>query len=252
MNLDQELSQQEYDYYTRQLMLKDFGVRSQVMLKKSSVLLIGVGGVGSPVATYFTGLGLGSLTIVDDDIVSFSNLHRQVLFDIDSIGKPKAIVAKNKLKKLNPYIQIDIVTDRLTLENVSNFDINKFDLIIDTSDNFETKVLTNKLSIEHGVTLLSGGVSGFAFQAGIFNINNSSACLKCLYPNMYKLRNNNKLGVIGIIAGLEGMILVNIGVNFLLDKTKYSDSILYTYDLANIELKKYNLFKNEDCDSCLS
>ncbi|MED7789219.1 HesA/MoeB/ThiF family protein [Francisella sp. 19X1-34] len=251
MDLNKKLSQQEQDYYTRQLMLKDFGAESQIKLKESSILLIGVGGVGSPVATYLTGLGIGSLTIVDDDIVSFSNLHRQVLFDIDSIGEFKATIAKNKLEKLNPYVQIDTITDRLTLENASNFDIHKFDLIIDTSDNFETKILSNKLSIANKVTLLSGGVQGFNFQIGIFNINNHTACLNCLYPEMNQLTNSERVGVLGVTAGLEGMMLVNIATNFLLNKNEFLDSTLYTYDLRKIELKKYSLVKNKDCGLCL-
>ncbi|MED7819866.1 MULTISPECIES: HesA/MoeB/ThiF family protein [unclassified Francisella] len=252
MNLNKKLSQQELDYYTRQLMLEDFGVKSQIRLKESSVLLIGVGGVGSPVATYLTGLGIGSLTIVDNDVVSFSNLHRQVLFDVDSIGKSKAIIAKKKLEKLNPYIQINTITNRLTLENSSEFDIREFDLIIDTSDNFETKVLSNKLSIANKVALLSGGVQGLNFQAGIFNINKHSACLSCLYPEMNQLTNSERVGVLGVTAGLDGMMLVNIASNFLLNRNKFLDSTLYTYDLKNIELKKYNLSKNKDCKLCFS
>ncbi|API87028.1 HesA/MoeB/ThiF family protein [Francisella uliginis] len=251
MNLNEKLSQHESDYYARQLMLKDFGVEGQIKLKEASVLLIGVGGVGSPVATYLTGLGIGSLTIVDNDVVSFSNLHRQVLFDVDNIGKLKAEVAKNKLEKLNPYIQINTITDRLTLENSSELDIREFDLIIDTSDNFETKVLSNKLSIANKVVLLSGGVQGFNFQAGIFNINNHTACLNCLYPEMKQLTNSKRVGVLGVTAGLEGMILVNIVTNFLLNKDSFFDSTLYTYDLKNIELKRYNLSKNKDCELCL-
>ncbi len=252
MDLNKKLSQQEKDYYTRQLMLKDFGAESQIKLKESSILLIGVGGVGFPVATYLTGLGIGSLTIVDDDIVSFSNLHRQVLFDINSIGESKATIAKNKLEKLNPYIQINTITDRLTLENSSDLDIYKFDLIIDTSDNFETKVLSNKLSIADNVTLLSGGVQGLNFQAGIFNINSDSACLNCLYPEMNQLTNSERVGVLGVTAGLEGMMLVNITANFLLNKNEFLDSTLYTYDLKNMELKKYNLSKNKNCKLCFS
>ncbi|WP_150466497.1 HesA/MoeB/ThiF family protein [Francisella sp. SYW-9] len=252
MNLNEKLSQQEHDYYTRQLMLKDFGVESQIKLKESSILLIGVGGVGSPVATYLAGLGIGSLTIVDNDVVSFSNLHRQVLFDIDSIGESKATIAKNKLEKLNPYIHINTITDRLTLENSSELNIREFDLIIDTSDNFETKVLLNKLSIANKVTLLSGGVQGLNFQAGIFNINNHAACLNCLYPKMNQLTNSQKVGVLGVTAGLEGMMLVNIASNFLLNRDNFLDSTLYTYDLRNIELKKYTLSKNIDCNVCFS
>lgn len=251
MNLNDKLSQQELDYYTRQLMLKDFGVESQVKLKESSILLIGVGGVGSPVATYLTGLGIGSLTIVDNDIVSFLNLHRQVLFDIDSIGESKAIIAKNKLEKLNPYIQINTITDRLTLENSSELDTHKFDLIIDTSDNFETKILSNKLSIANKIALLSGGVQGFNFQMGIFNINSDSACLNCLYPEMSQLTNSQRVGVLGVTAGLKGIMLVNIATNFLLNKDNFFDSTLYTYDLKNIELKKYNLSKNKVCELCM-
>ncbi|AEE26515.1 HesA/MoeB/ThiF family protein [Francisella hispaniensis] len=245
-----KISESELEYYERQIIIKDFGIDAQKKLKKFKVLLIGVGGVGSPVATYLTGLGVGELSIIDDDSVSISNLHRQVLFDIDCLGASKAIVAKNRLQKLNPYINITATTQRLTNHNYTKLDIEKYHLIIDTSDNYLTKILSNKISLEYSIPLLSGGVLGLDFQAGIFNISPSSACINCLYPDLDKVEHNNTLGVVGIVAAQAGLILANLAINFLLKKQDYLSSTLYRYNSTSMQLNKFDLSKDVDCNRC--
>ncbi|AVC44048.1 thiamine biosynthesis protein ThiF [Francisella tularensis subsp. novicida] len=246
-----KISEYELEYYNRQIILKDFGSDAQKRLKRFKVLLIGVGGVGSPVATYLTGLGIGELSIIDDDSVSISNLHRQVLFDTDCLGASKAIIAKKRLQKLNPYISIKAITKRLTNHNYIELGIERYDLIIDTSDNYLTKLLSNKISLEYSIPLLSGGVSGFDFQAGLFNIRSNSACINCLYPNLDRIEHNNALGVLGILAAQAGLILANLAFNFLLKKQKYSNSTLYRYNSTSMQLNKFDLFKDNECNICL-
>ncbi|WP_150465603.1 HesA/MoeB/ThiF family protein [Francisella sp. SYW-2] len=245
-----KISESELEYYKRQIILDGFGIDAQKKLKKFKVLLIGVGGVGSPVATYLTGLGIGELSIVDDDSVSISNLHRQVLFDIDHLRESKAVIAKNRLQKLNPYISITAITQRLTNHNYTKLDMEKYHLIIDTSDNYLTKILSNKISLEYSIPLLSGGVLGLDFQAGIFNISHSSACLNCLYPDLDKVEHKNTLGVIGIVAGQAGLTLANLAINFLLKKQDYQSSTLYRYNATSMQLNKFDLSKDIDCNLC--
>ena len=154
--------------YSRQIILKKIGIIGQKKLLKSRVLIVGAGGLGSPVAIYLTALGIGKIGIIDNDKVETSNLNRQIIFSNYDIKKNKSLTAINKLKKLNPDIQLKSFTHKLTEKNINKIAKN-FDVIVDGSDNFQTRFLINDYSLKNKKILVSGAISRFDGQIYTFN-----------------------------------------------------------------------------------
>ena len=161
------LTEAEKDRYSRQIMVDSFGYTSQQKLKYSRVLLIGIGGIGAPAGQLLASMGVGELGLVDDDNIEISNLPRQVLFGTNDIGKSKVYTAKQKLNKLNKYVKITIFHNRIDNENEHLFEIGGYDYILDSSDNFTTKSLLNRLSIKYKVPLLSVSVANMSYQVAL-------------------------------------------------------------------------------------
>ena len=157
-----------YERYHRQLILKDFGEAAQLKLLQAKVLVVGAGGLGCPVLQYLAAAGTGTLGIVDDDVVSLNNLHRQVLYSTNDIGSSKAETAAKKLNDLNPEIRIVPYNARLTTGNALDI-INKYEIIIDGTDNFSTRYMINDACVLLDRPLVYGAISQFEGQASVFN-----------------------------------------------------------------------------------
>jgi molybdopterin/thiamine biosynthesis adenylyltransferase len=167
--------------YQRQLALPEIAVADQVRLGRARVMVVGAGGLGCAALPYLAGAGVGSLTIIDNDTVSISNLHRQVLYKDDEVGQSKAECAAASAAALNPDIEVEARCERLSAET----DFSGFDLIIDGSDNFETKSLLNDVSVREGITLISGSVQQFGGQIGVFaGYAAGRPCYQCLFPQL--------------------------------------------------------------------
>lgn len=191
--------------YIRQTILKDFGPKAQERLSKSKVLVIGAGGLGIPVLTYLNAMGVGTLGIVDDDSVSGSNLHRQVLYDETDIGQSKVQVAIRKLRAQNSGTQLVSFEQFLTGENALRV-IADYDLVVDASDNFPTRYLVNDACVLLGKPFIYGALHGFEGQVSVFNYNNGPT-YRCLFPNMPgpdEVPDCNVNGVLGVIPGIVG------------------------------------------------
>lgn len=191
--------------YSRQIVLKEFGIEGQQKLVSSKILVVGAGGLGVPVLTYLNAMGVGTLGIVDADTVSITNLHRQVLFNEDEIGEPKAIIAKKKLKAQNPDTQIRVHSTFLGRENALEI-IGAYDLIIDATDNFPSRYLINDACIILKKPFVYGALHGFEGQVSVFNYKGGPT-YRCLFPNMPKadeVPNCNEHGVLGILPGIVG------------------------------------------------
>ncbi len=163
-----KFTKKQIDRYSRQIILKKVGVIGQKKLLKSSVLVVGVGGLGSPIAIYLAALGIGKIGIIDKDSVEISNLSRQIIFSTNDLKKSKTTVAINKLRKINPDIKLNSFNKRLTKKNINQIAKN-FDLIVDGSDNFRTRFLINDYCLKNRKILVSGAISKFDGQVYTFN-----------------------------------------------------------------------------------
>lgn len=197
------LSSEEKEFYEKHLLLPDFGEEKQLMLRKSRVLIVGAGGLGCPVLQYLTAAGVGSIKVIDHDIVSKSNLHRQILYGVDDIGKYKVDVAKEKLSKQNPFVSIEVLKEKFSPENARNL-VSQVDVVVDCSDNFSTRYLINDACVLEDTPFVFGAIEQFTGQVAVFNYQNG-ATYRCIFPNPSEQANNcSDIGVLGILPGIIG------------------------------------------------
>lgn len=194
--------------YARHLSLPQFGTAGQQKLTDAKVLVVGAGGLGSPLLMYLAAAGIGTLGLIDADRVAFSNLQRQVLYETADIDRPKTLAATDRLTELNPDIQIIAYNQRLDDSNAAQF-ISEFDLIADGSDNFETRLIVNKYCVELNKTLVSAAVIGFSAQLYSFkgHLGAPHPCYQCLCPEAppaNTLPDCSDSGVLGSLAGMMG------------------------------------------------
>ncbi|HWR32306.1 MAG TPA: HesA/MoeB/ThiF family protein [Chitinophagaceae bacterium] len=204
-----------YYRYQRQLLLKEFGREGQDKLLNAKVLVIGAGGLGCPALLYLTAAGVGTLGIIDYDTVDITNLHRQVLYTTDDIGKPKAITAAEKLKLLNPAVEI--ISFQQQLQNINALEIIKgFDIVIDGSDNFSTRYLVNDACVLLNKPLVYGAVLRFEGQVGVFNLAAKNSGIKANYRHLFPsppspgtVPSCSEAGVLGVLPGIIGTMQAN-------------------------------------------
>jgi adenylyltransferase/sulfurtransferase len=245
-----KFSKKQIDRYSRQIILKKFGVIGQKKLLKSSVLIVGAGGLGSPIAIYLAALGVGEIGIIDKDIVELSNLSRQIIFTTEDVKKKKSKVAVNKLKKINPDIKLHSFYKNLTKKNIKNIAQN-FDLIVDGSDNFRTRFIINDYCLKNKKILISGAISKFEGQIYTFNFfKKKSPCLRCFIPQMPSgpdIDNCENEGVLGTLGGIVGAIQANEVIKELL---KIGDTLcghILIIDGLKLTFRKVKLNKRSDC-----
>ena len=198
-----QLNKKIIERFSRQIVLKDIGIIGQKKILSSKVLIVGAGGLGSPVAEFLSRAGVGSIGVVDDDKVSLSNLHRQSLYNTPDIGKFKVKIAKDKIKKINPNTKVTIYKIRLNNNNFKKI-INDYDYIVDGSDNFTTKFLLNDYCLKFKKVLVTGAISKFDGHVFTFNFKNKKApCLKCFFQESKisdDLLNCESEGILGTVA----------------------------------------------------
>lgn len=202
-----------YERYNRQMLLKDFGEAGQQKLMNAKVLVVGAGGLGCPVLQYLTAAGVGNIGVVDDDVVALTNLHRQILFSVDDIGYPKVEIAIQKLKKLNPDINLTAFNERLNVENAIDI-ISQFDLVVDGSDNFGTRYLVNDACALLNKTLVYGAVSQYEGQVAVFKTTN----YRDLFPDHPadgEIQNCAEAGVLGVLPGIIGALQANEAIKLI-------------------------------------
>ncbi len=198
------LSKEELVRYHRQIILPGFGMEGQLKIKNARVLVVGAGGLGCPLLLYLTGAGVGTIGIIDFDTVDLSNMHRQILFDSDDIGKNKAVVAKEKLTRKNPNVNFEIFDRVLDERNASEI-ISRFDVICDGSDNFLTRYLVNDTCVKQGKPLVYGSVLRYEGQLAVFNYHGGKQ-LRDLYPEAPEAEDVPSCSEAGVIGALPGII----------------------------------------------
>lgn len=210
------LEREELKRYNRQMILPELGLHGQEKLKAARVLMIGAGGLGCPVLQYLVAAGVGTIGIVDDDVVDISNLHRQILYAAADIGHPKALIAKQKLNQLNPFVELITYTERITLANAQQL-ITGFDVAIDGSDNFKTRYLVNDTCAALSKPLVFGSILKFEGQVSVFN-HRSGPSYRDLFPEAppeNEVPNCAEIGVIGVLPGIIGTYMANEAIKLI-------------------------------------
>ena len=235
--------------YTRQTTLKGFGQEGQQKLVEAKVLVVGAGGLGVPVLTYLNAMGVGKIGIVDHDVVSITNLHRQVLYGQSDVGESKVISALKKLKAQNSETEIIVYNTFLTTKNALEI-IANYDIVVDASDNFPTRYLVNDACVILSKPFIYGALHGYEGQVSVFNYENGPT-YRCLFPNMPKeneVPNCNEHGVLGIIPGIIGShqaletIKVISGIGEVLSgKLLIFDGLNQSYQKIKFKLQAENL-----------
>lgn len=239
-------------YYKRQISLNEVGATGQEKLKESKVLVIGAGGLGSPLLTYLAAAGVGNITIYDNDLVDETNLHRQILFDPTDIGKIKSIIAKEKLSKKNPLVKIEAFTAPFD-ETAS---IDSYDIIVDCTDNLKTKFLAHDMSFQKNKVFCMASIHKFEGQIQFFNYkqrDKDSPCLRCLWkkrPSDDSIQSCAEAGVIGATAGVIGTIQASEVIKYILGLNYLSNNENLLINLIDFSSFKIKLSKNIDCPLC--
>jgi molybdopterin/thiamine biosynthesis adenylyltransferase/rhodanese-related sulfurtransferase len=207
---------EELKQYSRQIRLPEIGLSGQEKLKKAKVLMIGAGGLGCPVLQYLVAAGVGKIGIVDDDLVDVSNLHRQILYSLADVGSSKAIIAKQKLEAMNPYGDITAYTQRLSSENAESL-CGDYDLLIDGSDNFETRYLINDIALALNKVLVFGSIFKFEGHISVFNYQNGPN-YRDIFPEPQasnEVPNCAEIGVLGVLPGIIGTYMANEAIKII-------------------------------------
>ncbi len=223
------------------------------MLRQASVLVIGAGGLGCPALLYLASSGIGHIGIVDHDCVDESNLQRQILYNMKDIGKPKTEIAGKKLEALNPGCVIDTYQIRLDRHNVGPL-VQSYDLIIDGSDNYETKYILNDACAQYGKPLVYAALHRFRAQIGLFDPRGGGACYRCLYPSepMVPAQNCREAGVLGPVAGMAGTVQATEAIKYIIghDSFETLKGRILVIDGKTMTTTLVSVDRDKDCKTC--
>ena len=245
-----QLNKNLIERFSRQIVLKNIGPIGQKKILSSKVLVVGAGGLGSPVVEFLSRAGIGTIGVVDNDKVSLSNLHRQSLYLTADVGKSKVRIAKDKIKKINPNTKIIAYNLRLDKINFKKI-INEYDYIVDGSDNFKTKFLLNDFCLKYKKVLITGAISKFDGHIFTFNFKNKKIpCLRCFFQESEisdNLLNCELEGILGTVAGVVGVIQANEVLKKILNLGKNLDGYIFILDLLNLNFRKVKFKKRKNC-----
>ena len=245
-----KLGKKEVEKFSRQIVLKDIGTFGQKKIINSKVLIVGMGGLGCPVAEFLTRSGIGTLGIVDHDIVSASNIHRQSLYNEKDLNTLKVKVAQKKLKNINPKTKVNAFTIKLNNKNSDKI-IKKYDYIVDGTDNFKSKFLINDLSLKYNKFLVTGAISKFDGHIFTFNFKNKKdPCLRCFYQEESisdDILNCEYEGILGTVAGIVGTMQANEILKKILNIGQNLERSILIIDLLNLNFRKVKINKRKKC-----
>jgi len=244
------LTQEEKAYYARQIVMKGFGEEAQTRLANSKVCIVGLGGLGSPIATQLAAMGVGYLRIVDRDKVELTNLHRQHLYDSESVGKLKTTVAAKRLGKLNPFVEIEPINAKITDENASKL-VEGMDLVMDALDAMAPRYAVNKACVEQNIPFIHGGViTGIGTATTI--IPRKTPCLECFKGGIddSKLPSNASLGVHPSIINIIASIQTSEAIKLLSGKKPTLAGRLLFFELEDLSMEFIDIIRLENCPIC--
>ena len=243
------LNKELVERYSRQIVLKDVGPSGQKKIINSKVLVVGAGGLGCPVIDYLSRAGVGNIGVVDNDKVNISNIHRQSLYNSKDVGKFKVNVVKQKIKLINPQVNIKTFRVRIEKKNIEKI-LKNYHFIIDGSDNFKTKFLLNEYSLKYKKVLIVGAISKMDGHIFTFNFKNKkNTCLKCFYQSepSDEILNCEYEGILGPVAGIVGNIQAMEVLKKILNLKKESNNKILILDLFNLNFRKVQFEKKKRC-----
>lgn len=233
----ENLTEEEINRYSRQIMLDEVGFEGQIKIKKSKVLVVGAGGLGCPVLQYLGAAGVGTIGIIDFDTVEIHNLQRQILYKTEDIGKSKAITAAERIHAANPNVCCIAFNERLQESNAISI-ISQFDIIVNGPDNFLTRYLVNDVCVQLKKPMVYGSILNFEGQMGVLNYKGNKN-LRDIYPeppNQEDIPKGNEIGVMGFVPGIIGLYIANATIQIVLEQ--YEDNKLLLFDF-----KQFNILK---------
>ena len=246
-----KLSVEEVKRYSRHLIIPDVGMTGQKRLKNAKVLVVGAGGLGSPALLYLAAAGVGTLGIVDFDVVDESNLQRQIIHGVSDVGRPKAESARNSIREINPYVQVVLHTERLDSDNALQI-FGPYDLIVDGTDNFATRYLVNDAAVLLGKPYVWGSIYRFDGQASVFWAEHGP-CYRCLYPEPPPpgmVPSCAEGGVLGVLCASIGSIQVNEAIKVITGIGEPLVGRLMIYDALEMTYRSVQVRKDPECPVC--
>ncbi|MDR1615028.1 MAG: HesA/MoeB/ThiF family protein [Campylobacteraceae bacterium] len=246
-----EWSDEELERYSRHIILEDIGIEGQEKIINSKILVIGAGGLGSPVAFYLAAAGVGEIGIIDGDVVDLSNLQRQIIHTNADIGVPKVESAKNKMLSINPHVKVNAYHTMINADNILDI-IKPYDFVIDGTDNFATKFLVNDACILADKPYSHGGILRFSGQTMTINPH-KSACYACVFnapppPNV--VPTCSTAGILGAVAGMLGTIQAAEALKFVTGVGKPLHDTLLSFEAKNMTFRSVKFAKNPKCRVC--
>ncbi len=248
---DARLKPQQYQRYSRHLILPEIGLEGQKKLLDSKVLLIGAGGLGCPLSIYLAAAGVGTLGVVDFDVVDLTNLQRQILYTTEDVGQPKAEVAAARIRALNPDVNVVVFKERITSENALRI-MAEFDVVVDGTDNFPTRYLSNDACVFLGKPNVYGSVFRFEGQASVFDAKRGP-CYRCLFPEPPPpdmVPSCAEGGVLGILPGAIAMIQATETIKLITGKGVPLIGRFLLYDSLAMKYREFKLRKDPNCRVC--
>lgn len=248
---DDILSSEELARFNRHIILPQVGLEGQQALKQSKVLVIGTGGLGSPISLYLSAAGVGTIGLVDFDVVEDSNLQRQIAHSTADIGRPKIESAKDKLLGINPHLHVQLHGNGIRRDNVRDI-ISQYDLVVDGTDNFPTRYLVNDACVLEKKSLIYASIFQFEGQATVFNYK-EGPCYRCLYPEPPPpglVPSCAEGGVLGVLPGVIGVIQATEAVKIILNKGTSLSGRLLLYDAMDMKFREVKLRRDPSCPAC--
>ncbi len=246
-----DLTVDEVKRYSRHLIIPDVGMTGQKRLKNAKVLCVGAGGLGSPALLYLAAAGVGTLGVIDFDVVDESNLQRQIIHGQSDIGRPKALSARDSIKEINPYVNVIVHEEALSNDNVMQI-FSGYDLIVDGTDNFATRYMVNDACVLLGKPYVWGSIYRFDGQASVFWAE-YGPCYRCLYPEPPPpgmVPSCAEGGVLGVLCASIGSIQVNEAIKLLIGIGEPLVGRLMVYDALEMNYRSLNIKKDPDCPIC--
>lgn len=246
------LTQEELLHYSRHIILPEIDLEGQERIKNSHVLIIGAGGLGSPAAMYLAAAGVGRLTLVDDDRVERSNLQRQIIHRIGALKLPKVVSAKENLNTINPSVEIRAIEARATTDLLDELlSTERYNVLLDCTDNFETRFMLNKASLRTKIPLVSATAVAFSGQLAVFNLEPEHACYQCLYSdNELPEGDCTAQGILSPVVGTMGTLQATEALKIILELNPPSSSFMMNYQSLRSEFKTFKVRKDPNCLAC--
>ncbi len=246
------LTSEETERYSRHLVLPDVGVEGQERLKNARVLVVGAGGLGSPLLQYLAAAGVGTIGLVDADVVDRSNLQRQVLYGESDVGRSKLEAAAERLQDINPEVEVEAHETYLTSDNALDI-LEGYDVVVDGTDNFPTRYLVNDACVLLGIPNVYGSIYRFEGQASIFNASSEEPCYRCLYPTPPPpglVPSCAEGGVLGVLPGIVGCIQAIETIKLIIGEGDTLAGRLLLFDALEMEFTEMQLDRNPQCPAC--